>query len=469
MYVDELVALIGDAERVSVKAADREAHSQDESHHGPHLPDVVIWPESAEEISRILGWANAHRVPVTPWSGGSSLEGNPIPVQGGILLAMYRLDRILELREADLQVRVQPGIVYDNLNEQLSRHGLYFPPAPGSSDVATIGGMVANNSSGIGAVKYGVTRDYVLALELVLPTGEIIHTGSRALKSASGYDLTRLFVGSEGTLGVVTEITLRLRVVLEKVAAVAVFPSPAEAAQAIYEINRYAPTPAGLEWMDEHIVALVNRWKGMDLPELPMLVMEFDGTPEGAQAEAEFVGEICCDCGCVDFQMGQSRAERERLWTGRKEAHNASKYLHTDCNLGMGDIVVPISKYAEAVERIYAAGRAHDIPVYTFGHAGDGNLHCEILMRKDDPSSQERGEAISNEMVNYAISVGGTATGEHGVGIGKRRFMAAEHGASLEVMKRIKRLLDPNGILNPGKIFEEDEDEPPPRRNLEEV
>jgi D-lactate dehydrogenase (cytochrome) len=337
----------------------------------------------------------------------------------------------------------------------LSRHGLYFPPAPGSSDVATIGGMVANNSSGIGAVKYGVTRDYVLALELVLPTGEIIHTGSHALKSASGYDLTRLFVGSEGTLGVVTEITLRLRVVLEKVAAVAVFPSPAEAAQAIYEINRYAPTPAGLEWMDEHIVALVNRWKGMDLPELPMLVMEFDGTPEGAQAEAEFVGEICRDCGCVDFQMGQSRAERERLWAGRRETHNACKYLHTDCNLGMGDIVVPISKYAEAVERIYAAGRAHDIPVYTFGHAGDGNLHFEILMHKDDPSSQERGEAISNEMVKYAISVGGTATGEHGVGIGKRRFMAAEHGASLEVMKRIKRLLDPNGILNPGKIFED--------------
>ncbi len=454
MYVNELIALINDAERVSVTAADREAHSQDESYHEPHLPDVVIWPESAVEISRILQWANAHCVPVTPWSGGSSLEGNPIPVQGGILLAMYRLDRILELREADLQVRVQPGIVYDNLNKQLSRYGLYFPPAPGSSDVATIGGMVANNSSGIGAVKYGVTRDYVLALEMVLPTGEIIHTGSHALKSASGYDLTRLFVGSEGTLGVVAEITLRLRVVLEKVAAVAIFPSPAEAAQAIYEINRYAPTPAGLEWMDEHIVALVNRWKGMDLPELPMLVMEFDGTPEGAQAEAEFVGVICRDCGCVDFQMGQSRAERERLWAGRREAHNAAKYLHTDCNLGMGDIVVPISKYAEAVERIYAAGREYDIPVYTFGHAGDGNLHCEILMRKDDPSAQERGKAINDEIVNYAISVGGTATGEHGVGIGKRRFMAAEHGASLEVMKRIKRLLDPNGILNPGKIFE---------------
>jgi len=447
-----LTGLLG-PERVSVNVSEREAHSQDESFHEPHLPDVIVWPESAEEIGRILQWANAHHTPVTPWSGGSSLEGNPIPVRGGILLAMYRLNRILELYEADLQVRVQPGIVYDDLNKRLSRHGLFFPPAPGSSDVATIGGMVANNSSGIHAVKYGVTSDYVLALEVVLPTGDVIHTGSRAIKSASGYDLTRLIVGSEGTLGVVTEVTLRLRLVPEKVAAVAVFPSPAEAAQAIYEINRYAPTPAGLEWMDAHMVAVVNRWKGMDLPEAPTMVMEFHGTPEGARAEAEFVGEICRDCGCVDFQLGQSRAERERLWTGRKEAHSAVKHLHSDHNLAIGDIVVPISKYPGAIELAYAAGREHDIPVYTFGHAGDGNLHWEVLMRKDDPSAQARGDAVNAALINYAISVGGTATGEHGVGIGKRQFMEAEHGPSLEVMKRIKRLLDPNGILNPGKIF----------------
>ena len=191
-----MISLIGDAERVSVSAADREAHSRDESFHAPRQPDVVIWPESAEEISRILRWANAQRVPVTPWSGGSSLEGNPIPVRGGILLAMYRLNRILELREADLQVQVQPGIVYDDLNKRLSRHGLFFPPAPASADVATVGGMVANNSSGLHAVKYGVTRDYVLALEVVLPTGDIIHTGSLALKSASGYEPTRRRVRS---------------------------------------------------------------------------------------------------------------------------------------------------------------------------------------------------------------------------------------------------------------------------------
>jgi D-lactate dehydrogenase (cytochrome) len=453
--LDELAALIGDVERVSVSAADREAHSRDESFHEACLPDVVIWPESAEEIGRVLRWANQRRVHVTPWSGGSSLEGNPIPTRGGVLLALYRLNRVLELREADLQVRVQPGIVYDDLNKRLARHGLFFPPAPASSDVATIGGMVANNSSGMHAVKYGVTRDYVLALKVVLPTGEIIHTGSRALKSASGYDLTRLLVGSEGTLGVITEVTLRLRIVPEKVAAVAVFASPAEAAQAIYDINRYAPTPAGIEWMDQHIVALVNRWTGMSLPEVPMLVMEFHGTLEGARAEAEFVGEICHDCECVSFEIGHSRAERERLWAGRREAHNAVKQLHNDCDLVIGDIVVPISCYPEAVERIYAAGQAHDIAVYTFGHAGDGNLHFEVLMPKDDPNAHQRGEALNTEVVNYAISVGGTATGEHGVGIGKRRFMAAEHGASLELMKRIKRLLDPNGILNPGKIFEE--------------
>ncbi len=453
--IESIRSIIGDPERVSVKEADLEAHSVDESHHKPHRPEVVVWVESAQEVSAILKLANERRIPVTPWSGGSSLEGNPIPVRGGIVLAMYNMNKVLEVKPEDLQVRVQPGIVYDELNKQLARYGLFFPPAPASSDVATIGGMVANNSSGMHAVKYGTTRDYVLKLEVVLPTGEIVTLGSNAFKSASGYDLVRLFVGSEGTLGVVTEITLRLRLVPEKMAAIAVFPSMREAAQAIFEINRYGPTPAVLELMDPNLVALVNRWKNLTLAEAPTLVMEFHGTPAGIREEVELIRETCLDNGCTDFQSGISPQERDRLWEGRREAHNAVKYLNPEHIPIIGDIVVPISRYAKAVERVYEIAARYGIRVYTFGHAGDGNLHTEILARKDDPEERQRAELVNDEIVRYALSVGGTATGEHGVGIGKRHFMREEHGASLEVMRRIKRLLDPNGILNPGKIFEE--------------
>ena len=451
----EYLQSIVSPERVSVKKADLDAHSQDESFHEPHQPEAVVWPESAEEISAILRYANQRRIPVTPWSGGSSLEGNPIPVRGGIVLALYNLNKILEIKEEDLQVRVQPGVIYDELNKRLARYGLFFPPAPASSDVATIGGMVANNSSGMHAVKYGTTKDYVLRLKVVLPTGEITTVGSSAVKSSSGYDLVRLFVGSEGTLGVVTEITLRLRLVPERMAALAVFPSMRQAAQAIFEINRYGPTPAAIELMDPNLVGLVNRYKNLNLAEAPTLVMEFHGTPAGIQEEVELTKETCLANGCTDFRSGMSPQERDRLWEGRREAHNAVKHLNPDYIVTIGDIAVPISKYPEAVEKAYEIAEKYNIRVYTFGHAGDGNLHTEILAKRDDEDERRRAELVNEEIVRYAIGVGGTATGEHGVGIGKRKFMRLEHGESLEVMRRIKRLLDPNGIMNPGKIFEE--------------
>lgn len=453
--IQALQAIVGDPERVSTKKVDLEAHSIDESFHEGHEPEVVVWPQNATEISEVLKFANQRRIPVTPRSGGSSLEGNPIPVQGGIVLAMARMDRILEIRPEDLQARVQPGVVYDQLNQRLGKYGLFFPPAPGSADVATIGGMVANNSSGLHAVKYGGTKDYVLKLEVVLPTGQIINVGSNAIKSASGYDLARLFTGSEGTLGVVTEITLRLRGLMEKTAGIAVFDTVKEVADTVFEMIRYGLTPAALELMDAEIVRTVNRWKGLTLQEAPTLVMEFHGTPAGVREEVEYAREICMDHRCRQFEMGISTEERDRIWQGRKEAHNAVKYLNTDCTVIIGDIVVPISRYPEAVEKAYEAGRTYDIRVATFGHAGDGNLHTEILAKKGDEDAKRRAELMNEEIVRWAISVGGTTTGEHGVGIGKRKFMALEHGASLEVMKQIKRLLDPNGILNPGKIFEE--------------
>ncbi len=447
-----LTNLLG-PDRVSTRQADLDAHSRDESFHPPHPPEVVVWPQNAPEISAILQHANAQRIPVTPWSGGSSLEGNPIPVYGGVVLALYRLNQILEIREADLQVVVQPGIIYDELNKKLARYGLFFPPQPGSSDAATIGGMVANNSSGMHAVKYGATKDYVLQLEVVLPTGEIVRLGRPVLKSSSGYDLCRLITGSEGTLGVVTEITLRLRTRPEMMAAVAVFPSMEAAADAIYAINRYGPQPAALELMDPVIVRIVNQWTGSTLEEAPILVMEFHGLPAGIQQEVELLEETCRDAGCVSFEKGLTPPERERLWHARKQAHEAVKQLNVGSRAEIGDIVVPISRYTEAVAKAYALADELGVRIATFGHAGDGNLHVEMLSGKEDAREQKWAHAFNERLIEWVLSVGGTCTGEHGVGIGKRQFMSAEHGASLEVMRRIKGLLDPNGILNPGKIF----------------
>jgi D-lactate dehydrogenase (cytochrome) len=450
--LDFLTGLLG-PDHVSVSDADRDAHSQDESFHPPHRPSVVVWPENVQQISRILIYANEHRIPVTAWGCGSSLEGNPIPVRGGILLALYNMNEIIEIREADRQVVVQPGVICDELNEKLARYGLFFPPTPGSSDVASIGGMVANNSSGMHAVKYGATKDYVLELEVALPDGRIIRLGRPVIKCASGYDLVRLFVGSEGTLGVVTEITLKLALVPERMAAVATFPSMEAAAQAIYEINRYGPIPAALELMDPPIIRLVNQWKGLELAEVPTLVMEFHGTPDGIAQEVELIHETCEFCSCTSFQMGINPTERTRLWEGRKEAHNACKYLNPGCSSEIGDLVVPISRYADAVAKAHQLAEELNLRIATFGHAGDGNMHVEMLSKQDDPDERARAEDFNRRLVRWALSVGGTATGEHGVGIGKRQFMHEEHGAALEIMMAIKQLFDPQGIMNPGKIF----------------
>lgn len=450
--VSFLETLLG-TERVSMRQADLDAHAQDESAHDPHPPDVVVWPQNAQEVSAILRHANHKLIPVTPWSGGSSLEGNPIPVQGGILLDLHNMNQIIEVHENDLQVIVQPGIIYDELNKKLAHYGLFFPPAPGSSDVATIGGMVANNSSGMHAVKYGATKDYVLQLEWVLPSGEVIRVGRPVIKSSSGYDLVRLLVGSEGTLGVATEITLRLRIRMEEMAAVAVFPSMEAVAEAIYAINRFGPTPAALELMDPTIVRIVNQWCKTALVEAPTLVMEFDGLPAGMQQEMELIEETCREAGCTSFEKGLTPPERERLWFARKQAHEAVKQINVGCRAEIGDIVVPISRYADAVAQAYTLAGELGVRIATFGHAGDGNLHVEMISDRCNPHEHELAQSFNRCFVRWALSAGGTCTGEHGVGIGKREFLPDEHGTALRVMRTIKRTLDPNGIMNPGKMF----------------
>ncbi|MBC7263788.1 MAG: FAD-binding oxidoreductase [Chloroflexi bacterium] len=457
-----LKSIVGE-KAISTRGADLDAHASDESAHPPHRPEVVVWPQDVEQISEILRYANHRRIPVTARGGGSSLEGNPIPIFGGVVLAMYHWNKVLEIVPEDLRVRVQPGVVYQTLNEQLRPYSLFFPPAPGSAEVATIGGMVANGSSGMHSVKYGVTGDYVLRLQIVLPTGKIITVGSNAVKSASGYNLVRLFVGSEGTLGIITEITLRLRGLPEKiVAAVGRFATVRQVTNTVSEIIRYGLLPAAMELLDPVIIRTINSYLQMNLDEVPTLFLEFHGTAGGVAEETELAREICMDNGCVSFIRAEDPEERARLWKARSEAHNAVKFSNVNFRVEIGDIVVPISRYPEAVDHIYQLAQQHNVQIATFGHAGDGNLHVEILAQKGNIEERAQVDAFNAAMVRYAIQLGGTATGEHGVGIGKREFMPLEHGPSLELMRDIKRLIDPNGILNPGKIF-------PPLVNGEQI
>ncbi len=451
--VQKLIAIVGE-DNVSQRQADLDAHSVDESWVDPHIPEVVVWPSSAQQVSEIVRYANERRLPVVPWAGGSSLEGNPVPVCGGILLAMYRMNRILNINEDDLQVTVEPGVIYDELNAQLRRLGMFFPPAPGSSDVANIGGMVANNSSGMRTVKYGVTRDYVQRLEVVLPSGEIVHLGSNAIKTTSGYDLLGLMIGSEGTLGVVTEITLRVVGAPEQVAAVvAVFDELDDATATVYDCIRSGLDPSAIEFLDEGTVRVTNQQQGLHLRETPTLFIEFHGNQADIEEQVEYLRELCEENGCTDFQAAMTAEDREQLWAARSEAHDSIKFSHPGAVMIAGDVCVPISKFGALVHFVHDLAQRMNLPIYAFGHAGDGNLHTETIAHREDAEEFARGIQATDEIIKHGLALGGTVAGEHGVGLAKREYMALEHGNSLEIMKAIKHLLDPNGIMNPGKVF----------------
>ena len=441
-------------ERMSTGESVLDLHGKDESFHHKRRPDVVVWPLSAEEISRILKMGNRKRIPVTPWGAGTSVEGNPIPVEGGVVLSLQQMNHILELRTEDLQVRVEAGVIYKELNQYLSRYGLFFPPDPGAS--ATIGGMVGNNASGIRTIKYGSTKDSVLKMVVVLPSGEMIHTGTNAVKSSSGYDLCRLFVGSEGTLGVVTEVTLRLvGLPTAFMAAVVQFSTVREATDTVSMTMRSGLSPTALELLDVPTVQVVNRYKKLSLEEKPTLFIEFHGTSSVALKEdLEVVKEICADHHSLRFNAGIGREERNRLWEARHEVRDAIKADNPSTSSLVIDTAVPISKYSEMVEWGQRVLEKKGLKGYAFGHAGSGNLHMEILGMAGDERERQTVEEAGEEIVSFALEKGGTATGEHGIGIGKKKFMKREHGESLKLMKQIKELLDPKGIMNPGKIFE---------------
>ena len=450
----EFIRSMVGAERMSTGESVLELHSKDESFHQRRKPDVVVWPLRTEEISQILKMANEKRIPVTPWGAGTSLEGNPIPVEGGIVLDLQQMNRILELKTDDLQVRVEAGVIYKELNEYLSRFGLFFPPDPGAA--ATVGGMVGNNASGVRTVKYGAMKDFVLSMVVVRPSGEVIRVGTNAIKSSSGYDLCRLFVGSEGTLGVVTEVTLRLiGLPAEFMAAVAQFNLIREATDTVSQIMRSGLSPAALEFLDAPTVRVVNQFKKLSLKERPTLFIEFHGASAvGLKEEVEIVKEICVEHRSLEFDSGIGREERNRLWEARYGVRESIQVSNPGFYRLVIDTAVPISKYPDMVEWAQKIVEKKGLKGYAFGHAGSGNLHMEIMGFPEEEAQWKKVQEAEEEIVYFALECGGTATGEHGIGIGKKKFMEKEHGESLLLMKQIKNLLDPNGIMNPGKIFD---------------
>jgi len=451
--IEAIRSIVG-PERVSAGESILDLHSKDESFHPRRRPDVVVWPLSTQEISQILKLSDAKRIPATPWGAGTSLEGNPIPAEGGIVLDLQQMNHILELRAEDLQVRVEAGVIYKELNQHLSRFGLFFPPDPGAS--ATIGGMVGNNASGVRTIKYGATKDFVLSMVVVLPFGDVIRVGTIAIKSSSGYDLCRLFVGSEGTLGVVTEVTLRLiGLPAEFMGAVAQYGSIREATDTVFQIMRSGLSPAALEFLDTPTVQVVNQFKKLSLEEKPTLFFEFHGSSAaGLKEELEMVKEICGENRPLRFDSGIGREERNRLWEARYEVHESIRANNPGFYPLVIDTAVPMSKYSGMVEWGQKVVEKKGLKGYAFGHAGSGNLHMEIMGIPEDEAQWRKVQAAGEEIVDFALECGGTATGEHGIGIGKRKFMKKEHGESLLLMRQIKKLLDPNGIMNPGKIFE---------------
>ncbi|MDH4209109.1 MAG: FAD-binding oxidoreductase [Anaerolineae bacterium] len=449
----ELRDIVG-AENFSAGESALRLASRDESYYTPKIPpDAVVMPSSSEEVSAILKMANARRIPVTARGAGTSIEGNPVPLFGGIVVDMQRFSQIIEVRPADFLAVVEPGVGYKDLNKVVGRQGLFFPPDPGAA--AMIGGMIANNASGVRTIRYGATKDYVLQLTTVLASGQIIEMGSLTAKSSSGYDLIRLLVGSEGTLGIFTRATLRLAGLPEHFsAAVSTFPTVEGAAQAVFEIMRWGFSPAALELITADLAAMLNRDRGLGLREEPTLLMEFHGASEVAlEEELGPVEQICRDAGSISFERGLGLDERNRLWEARHQAYESIKQTHVGADPFVADIAVPISRYPEIVAFTEQTIREQDVAGYPFGHAGDGNLHVVFMGDAQDEEGWARVQSANQAIVERALDLQGTATGEHGVGVGKRRFMQREHGKSLEVMQQIKARLDPEGILNPGKIF----------------
>jgi len=442
-------------ERISTAQPDLTQHSRDQSAFPASSPDIVIWPRATAEVGAILRYANEIALPVTAWGAGTSIEGNPIPLKGGIVLDFQQMDKIVGIHQHDFQATVQPGALYKDMNQELAHYGLFFAPDPGAN--ASIGGMIANNAAGIRTVKYGATKDNVLAMEVVLANGEIIRTGSCSIKQSSGYDLTRLFVGSEGTLGIVTEATLKLAPLPEHYSAVVVaFPTVKEAAETVFDIIGSGLEPSALELLNSTCARLVNTEEGINLIVAPNLLMEFNGPSEAALQETPTLAEeICRDHHSQDFQAGIGHEARAQLWRARHSFFEIAIRSYPGQSFLLSDVAVPISRYPLLISYASEIMAGLDTRGLILGHAGDGNLHTIIFFSPDDKAAETQAQNINALLVKKALSLGGTSTGEHGVGIGKQKYMALEHGESgLKLMRQLKATLDPKGILNPGKVLD---------------
>jgi len=441
-------------ERCSTALAVREQHGRDESAFTTVPPPaVVVFAESTADVAQVVAWAQADRVPVIPFGVGSSLEGHLLAVQGGISIDVGRMSRVLSVNAEDLTVTVQPGVTRKQLNEEIKSTGLFFPIDPGAD--ASLGGMAATRASGTNAVRYGTMRENVLGLEVVTASGEVIRTGTRAKKSSAGYDLTRLMVGSEGTLGVITEVTLKLYPLPEAVsAATCSFPSIEAAVRTTIQLIQIGVPIARVELIDQNSVRMVNAHSKLGLREEPMLLMEFHGTPASVKEQAETVQAIADEFGGQAFEWAMTPEERTRLWAARHNAYFAAVQSRPGCRAISTDTCVPISRLADCLLTSVAEADASGIPYFLVGHVGDGNFHFGYLIDPNDPQERATAEALNQQLVERALSMEGTCSGEHGIGLHKMDFLLTEAGApAVEMMRTIKRALDPHNIMNPGKIF----------------
>jgi D-lactate dehydrogenase (cytochrome) len=443
--------IVGD--RLSTAAAVREHHSHGESWHPPSMPDAVAFPVSTDEVSAIVRACAGASVPIVPFGMGSSMEGHVNPVRGGLSLDLTRMNRVLRVSPDDLDVTVEAGVTRKALDHHLRNTGLTFPIDPGAD--ATIGGMAATRASGTTAVRYGTMRENVLGLTVVLADGRVIRTGSRARKSSSGYDLTRLFVGSEGTLGVITEVTLRLFGRPEAVAsAVCPFGSMEGASNTVIQTIQLGIPVARMEIIDETQLAIVNRYSKTAYPETPTLFFEFHGTSAPVvDDQAHAVEEIARANGAIAFQWTTTPEERARLWQARHDVYYATVASRPGARAWTTDVCVPISALAGCILETQADARAAGVTAPLVGHAGDGNFHLILMLHPDDEAEMATVTAFCQRLVERALRMGGTCSGEHGVGLGKMKYLQAEHGEALEVMRAVKRALDPRDLMNPGKVI----------------
>lgn len=439
------------ADRVSTAPPVLAEHAQSESLVSASLPDAVVFPRSTEEVAALARWSTAYRVPLIGWGAGTSLEGHALAVAGGVVVNFRDMAAVLELRPEDRLVRVQPGITREALNTELRTTGLMFSVDPGAN--ASIGGMAATRASGTTAVRYGTMRDNVRALEVVLAGGEVIRTGTGAPKTAAGYDLTALFVGSEGTLGLITELTLKLHGQPEAVmTAVATFPSVGAAVDCVIATMQMGLTPARIEFLDQDTVAACNTYSRLALPLAPQLLVEFHGHPAGLAEDVARFRTLAAEFGAEGLDWAERQEDRTRLWAARHAAYRAILASRPGAKAVVTDVCVPISALARAVEETRADIAACGIPGPILGHVGDGNFHAILMVDPASAAEIATAKALATRMAERALRLGGTITGEHGVGFGKLGLMAAEHGSAWQVMGAVKAAFDPLNLMNPGKL-----------------